>query len=51
MPTIKERILNVKTEAIIQAVNMWAFDNKLKVDGKITHLLENYIKTVITEIE
>jgi len=51
IPTIKERILEVKTEAIIQAVNRWALDNKLKIDGKITHPLENYIKTVIIEME
>lgn len=51
VPTIKERILNVKTEAVIHAVNMWAFDNKLKIDGAIKHPLENYIKTVIVEME
>ena len=51
MSTIKQRILDVKTEAIIEAVNTWAKDNGIRIDTPIEYPLEGYIKTTLSEME
>lgn len=49
--TIKQKILEVKTDAIIKAVKAWAEDNKIEIPDRELGFLPIYITITLAEME